>query len=640
MKGRLFFPLVLFVILLSYCGLALDDNCTSLDHKGCDGNYVYWFDSCGNKENYVYACNWNEECVNGECIPLCGNGVCEEDKGETCSNCKDCSCRSYERCSWGQCKTYCGNGRCDTDENCWKCNLDCSCGNDERCDYPGVCRTYCGNGKCDSDENCQICYDCACESNQDCRPSSPNADSRGCVDRCGNGIIDWGENCQSCPEDASCSDGTYCYNGNCVECFKDSHCESRENPTGQFICSSDFRSTLEKIIKTEGVCRNNHCTGEKVETTRQASFCGDKLCQDGECGCKEGFVACLKSGKCEKRSALDDGQSCYCYSQCKSNYCSPQGKCVKAINAPLTVSKKIVKVRETIKVTISADNALQEDIPTKITLNTDSGVLMSGVIGGADCSGNQCTGGETIIPSKGRVSITVDLTPQSYGQHILTATITPTIGGMQYPKEEEITLTVINPGDGVCSEGENSQNACSDCGCPEAKSIYEYVCKEDQSCKRSVKWHYYFIFIAIVIVVGFSIYYIPKVRSYYHKKSIVLAKKREEKERKEFEERKRIVAALYKIKNNIKIDNPLPIEKVISKARLQNADPEKVHEEYIEMLERMRKVRSLSGAKKKEAEKILKKPIRQLAQRFCTGCGAPLRDGAKFCTKCGRAVRK
>ena len=79
---------------------------------------------------------------------------------------------------------------------------------------------------------------------------------------------------------------------------------------------------------------------------------------------------------------------------------------------------------------------------------------------------------------------------------------------------------------------------------------------------------------------------------------------------------------------------------MISKAKLGNADPELVHEEYIQLLEKMNKVKKLSGAEKKEAKKILEKPIRHLSQRFCTGCGAPLREGAKFCTKCGRTVKK
>ena len=642
MGKKLIFNLIIVVSLLFFMPFFVSavENCTSYHETGCYEGNSYWFDSCGNPEYVALYCNWNQECINGECVNLCGNGVCNSDKGETCSSCnEDCACGSNEKCEWGQCQTYCGNGVCDGNENCWNCGNDCACRNDERCES-GVCNTYCGNGKCESDENCQTCYDCSCEVNEDCKASSPRADSRGCVNRCGNGIFDRGENCQTCPEDVGCSEGSYCYNSNCVECFKDSHCESRETATGKFICSSDFKNTLEKIIKSQGICQNNHCSGENIETTKQSSHCGNKLCQDGKCGCKEEFAACLKSGKCEKQSILEDGQSCSCYFQCQSNYCNPTGKCVKAINAPLTVNKNVLKVGETTKLTISGDNALDEDISTKITLNTASGFIMSGVIGSAACSGNQCTGGEVMVSSKGMISTTVDLIAQNYGKHTLTATITPTIDGQQYPKEEKVEITVINPGDGICSEGETSQNACSDCKCPEASSIYEYVCKSNQSCKKSIKWVFYIILASIVGLIALMIYSVPRAKSYYLKLSEKRDTRKAEKEQKEFTERKKIVNALYKISKKIKLDNPLPVKEIISKARLENADPEIVHEEYIHLLDRMKKVKTLSGTEKKEAQKILEKPQRNLAQRFCTGCGATIRESSKFCTKCGRTVKK
>lgn len=265
---------------------------------------------------------------------------------------------------------------------------------------------------------------------------------------------------------------------------------------------------------------------------------------------------------------------------------------------------------------------------------------MSGVIGGADCSGNQCTGGQVIIPSKGRVSITIDVQAQSYGKQKLTATITPTIDKKAYPKEEEIYITVINPGDGICSEGETSQNACSDCGCPEGISIYEYTCSSDQRCKKGMKSIIYLIFGGVAGLIGLAIFTFPKARNYYAKISADREKRKAENEQKVFEERKKIANALYKFKKNIKLDNPPSIDDVISKLKLKDVDPSLIHEEYIELLERMKKTKEAFGEEKKEAEKILEKPIRQLAQRFCTGCGARQKEGSKFCTKCGRPVKK
>ncbi len=144
----------------------------------------------------------------------------------------------------------------------------------------------------------------------------------------------------------------------------------------------------------------------------------------------------------------------------------------------------------------------------------------------------------------------------------------------------------------------------------------------------------------MIIIIALLLYFTPKAREYHLKYTEQRDKKKSEREQKEFEERKKIVTALYKIKKNIDINKPLPVEEVISKAKLENADPELVDEEYVQLLERMKKVKDLSGTEKKEEERILEKPIMHLAQKFCTGCGAQLREGSKFCTRCGRTVKK
>lgn len=69
---------------------------------------------------------------NGKCKTtprVCGNGVCESNKGESCSNCSaDC----------GPCPA-CGNGLCEfPNENCLTCPNDCQpCPN--QCDGDGIC---------------------------------------------------------------------------------------------------------------------------------------------------------------------------------------------------------------------------------------------------------------------------------------------------------------------------------------------------------------------------------------------------------------------------------------------------------------------------------------------------------------------
>ncbi|MBI2662748.1 DUF1566 domain-containing protein [Candidatus Woesearchaeota archaeon] len=44
------------------------DKCVTHASKVCEGNNVYWQDSCGKLENVFDSCNSNESCVNGMCI--------------------------------------------------------------------------------------------------------------------------------------------------------------------------------------------------------------------------------------------------------------------------------------------------------------------------------------------------------------------------------------------------------------------------------------------------------------------------------------------------------------------------------------------------------------------------------------------
>lgn len=604
MKKRGFLAfLLIFTLILAYDSFAENGTlpppvqCITFDHLDCYNDDLWWFDSCGNPDRIQRYCTSYEECVDRSCRPKCGNGRCDSD--EDCSRCQqDCGCSSYEKCTFGHCETYCGNGRCD------------------------------------SNENCASCYDCQCSGSQECSPGNAKADDSGCVDKCGNGIRDGGEDCSSCPADAGCSTSTYCYNGQCVDCIKDEHCTTRDTPTGEFSCASDFKSTIEKVIRKAGVCRDHRCTGEEEITTRPGKLCGDKLCQNNHCGCEERYRACLKTGKCEKVESENDGSNCGCYFQCKSNYCNKEGKCIQALNVPISSASSLISVGESTKVTISADNALDVTIPTKLTLNIDSGAIMSGVIGGSDCSGNQCTSGSISIMPKSREAITVDVSGQSAGKIKFVAVVTATIDGEDYPITKDVYITIINPKDGQCTEGETSQNSCKDCGCPTDTTIYKYDCSEkDYSCHKSTGWWIFvgilgFIFVAILIYLGAT-----KGRVAYAKVAKELVIRKELKEKAETEkqekkeaERKRVAKALYALAKKIDFENPPPISEVLKKIKI-DADEELIHEEYLELLERLSKSKSMGKTSS----------LKQ--QSFCTKCGERLKVKSKFCTKCGTPTK-
>jgi hypothetical protein len=145
-----------------YCG---DNFCykdTNGDWESCNSCPV----DCG-ECNVVGKCG-NSICSLGECSSCpsdcsfleCQNGICEEDKGETCSNSpNDCSCSEDSRCIKDICVSLsCGNGKCETlkAEDCNSCKQDCGL-----CD----CRTLGGN-------SCKVGQECNGEVKNGCCLSS------------------------------------------------------------------------------------------------------------------------------------------------------------------------------------------------------------------------------------------------------------------------------------------------------------------------------------------------------------------------------------------------------------------------------------------------------------------------------------
>ena len=345
MKKRIFVIAIAVMLIMILGQAVIAPDCTPDATRGCSGSAVWWFDSCGNPSRVDRYCAYNEDCIDGNCVRRCGNGRC--DSGETCSSCtQDCGCSSSQRCSYsGQCETYCGNGQCDGNENCNSCVSDCGCDSDKRCSYSGQCESYCGNGNCDGNENCNSCYlDCSCSNSEDCSPGNTRADSRGCASLCGNGIKDYGEDCTSCDLDAGCGSSAYCYNAECVDCIKDEHCATRDTPTGEFICSSDFRSTLEKVVRKAGICTDHKCTGEEQSTTRRASNAVTCFARTSTAAAMRDTRFALRRASAKKQAACLTGSNCGCYHQCESNYCSKDGKCMRALNTILSSEKDLISV--------------------------------------------------------------------------------------------------------------------------------------------------------------------------------------------------------------------------------------------------------------------------------------------------------
>ena len=473
-------------------------------------------------------CPTNQECINNECQLVCGNN--KTDPGETCTSCpKDVICQSDEKCNQGVCEVYCGNKQIDAGETCTSCPQDVICQSFEKCTL-GVCQGFCGNKKKDPGETCSSCpQDAFCSSNQRCVLGV-------CEGYCGNGIIDQGEWCTSCPQDAGCHNGYvcskqtescvklgtdencaslnnscgngYCMNNICVECRSNIDCESKKVYGNGFICSPDNKHVLEKGYELSGTCNEGKCTGKKVELTpRQSESCNNVGCQDGSCGCSDGYKFCQTVSKCKKVTSLADNAKCGCDFECQSGYCSEDQKCITPLNVKLSVNKDNIEVGEKASVTLSVDNNLDDIINTNLALNIDAGFDMTAVDGGMDCSTNQCKK-SIIIPERGRTKLIVDLEGNS-------ATISQITGAVTYfmadhversiPIANVTKLIVTECGDGIVSDGENSQNCCTDYGCPTNYLFSTVSCQENVCVKETGPGP--LIFYALLIIVIFFIIY-------------------------------------------------------------------------------------------------------------------------------------
>jgi hypothetical protein len=223
--------------------------------------------------------------------------------------------------------------------------------------------------------------------------------------------------------------------------------------------------------------------------------------------CPEGYEFCEESGKCERIGVLSEGSPCKCYFQCKTNYCSKAGICMKALDIIFSSERDTIKVGEETKISISVDNTLDQDVKTKLTINIGTGASMSGVIAGQHCSGNQCTASLT-IPARDRSDVTITVAGKSSGDVELVATITATVNYRPYQKSQNITLKVTECGDGKCEKGETKENCCTDCGCPPLPSseiCATNYCTNNRCEKRTnfLCW-VFVIIITIAFICGIS----------------------------------------------------------------------------------------------------------------------------------------
>lgn len=347
---------------------------------------------------YVYAlekkvngdiCSSGSDCEGGFCI----RGVCAStpyiigdlscDPGESCSTSSDCECRNTEVCISGRCKLKngesCSDGSVCAGKNCVK----------------GVCSSY-----------LYIKRDDYCNKND-------------------------GENCYNSPDDCSCG-LKYCEPRikECVTCYLDEHCQ-REEPVYREIgrsCSQDnHKIIIEREVDYQKCSDFNCLTFTENEFIER--YCGLNFCQDGACGCKEGYLPCEASGKCELVEELSDGNFAFCDFQCKSRFLDG-GICKIPLNFKLNIENPALKKGESSNVYLNIDNQMDMDISAKATLNIQ-GAVISALSNFQAGSPNQITS-SFVIPAKSEKTLSAYITMEDENEILLSSIINYNIGEKEF----------------------------------------------------------------------------------------------------------------------------------------------------------------------------------------------------------------
>lgn len=172
-----------------YSGTCQQQQCTDHTTKKCEGGSVYWFDSCGNKQEEYERCESDEVCQNAKCTRVCeegfiGSTLCSGNKIVQQYQLSDCSTeiRDVDNCQFGCENSQCIEPQCSltspqpsawsqcTNGEMSRTNYECNA--DTNYDYQSFTETEsceCGtDGQCQYDETCEsnVCVQLDCDDNE------------------------------------------------------------------------------------------------------------------------------------------------------------------------------------------------------------------------------------------------------------------------------------------------------------------------------------------------------------------------------------------------------------------------------------------------------------------------------------------
>jgi len=285
------------------CAYVIDDGvtcvkttCTDHASKTCSGNAVYWYNSCGTKQDLYQQCSSTQTCSNGTCV----------DQTITCSSNSDCGADAYTG------SLFCQSGNVYQNYKTYTCNNagtpSSTCSNATTAKLKTTCTTNqtCSSGSC-------VDQEITCSSNSQCGTSGYTGSafcSGGDVYKtyktytCNNaGTVN--STCSNTTTDklfTNCGSSQTCSNGSCVDediaCSSNSDCGS-SGYTGSAFCSGNDVYKLYKTYTCNNAgSSNSYCSNST--SNKLITDCGtNQTCSNGSC---------------------DSSCTDYSYQQCSGNY--------------------------------------------------------------------------------------------------------------------------------------------------------------------------------------------------------------------------------------------------------------------------------------------------------------------------------
>jgi hypothetical protein len=335
--------------------------CTTHSTKQCSGNDVYWYNSCGTKEDVFQQCTSNQVCQNAQCVniacstnsqcgtnaytgsPYCqGNNVYQNYKTFTCNNpgtanssCSNSTaaklkntCTGNQECSNGQCINQtiaCStNSQCGT--NAYTGSPYCQGNNVYQnyktytCNNPGTANSYCSNNTAGKLKD-------TCTGNQTCANGS-----------CVNQTINCCTNAQ-CGTNAY-TGSPYCQGNNVYQNYKTFTCH---NPgTANSYCSENTAGKLKNTCTGNQECSNGQCINQTIACSTNSqcgtnAYTGSPFCQGNNVYQNYITYTCNSAGT--PQSYCSNNTAGKLKTTCTSNQTCANGQCINQTIACSTNSQ-------------------------------------------------------------------------------------------------------------------------------------------------------------------------------------------------------------------------------------------------------------------------------------------------------------